>query len=266
MKISIIRRRDAINRVSTEIKYMKFKIPKLKLNFNKKYILGFMVVFVLIGGSALMYQIFTTKGANYSFSQTSWDGGASTTAMANHNDDQENWEYYYSKDDGVSTSTSGQLTLSAQTASTTDTETADFNNAESTSNVYVADGTVYLSKPDGASCANADECLGEYCIDSACLSCAGVYYDNHCLYLGIATESCTTVCSSHGGSAGIYWDNSSCSGIKQFLGCAGCAASNSAQVPSRWDSNGYCLYRTSDDGWDVDASVPSARRLCACIR
>lgn len=106
-------------------------IKNLKLNFTKKRILAFVFIFVLLGASALLYQIFTTRGANYSWVQTIWSGGASTTAKASHTSNQNDWEHYYSKDTLLSTSTAGELTLTASTSSNIDTT---FSVSSSTSN------------------------------------------------------------------------------------------------------------------------------------
>ena len=147
------------------------KITNLKPKKPLHFTIGFVLVFILLGGSAMLYKIFITKGANYSWLQTDWSGGASTTAVARHTTDQNDWTYYYSKDPLLSTSTAGQLTLSSQTASTTDTATADFS-VGTTDNIYVLNDAVYLKKPNGVSCTADTQCTGKCCVSNLCTTAA----------------------------------------------------------------------------------------------
>lgn len=134
--------------------------------FPRRQTIVFLVVFTLVGGSTILYQILSTRGANYSWFQTSWSGGASTTATASHDTDQNDWDKYYSKDANVSTS-GGQLTLNSATLSMTDTADEDFN-AGTADNVYIDNGTVKLKKPNGVSCASQDECTSYCGSDNIC--------------------------------------------------------------------------------------------------
>ncbi len=133
----------------------------LGLSFSRRQIIVFILVFGVIGAGVL-YKTLITRGANYSWLQTSWSGGASTTATASHTNNQTGWTYYYSKDSGISAATPGELTLSAQTASTTDTTDADFN-AGTASNTYVSGDTVYLKKPNGVACTSDSQCTSGKC-------------------------------------------------------------------------------------------------------
>ena len=240
------------------------KIPKnLKLNFTKKHILIFTLVFVVLGSSALLYKIFITKGANYGWLQTSWLGGASTTAVARHPGDISGWTYYYSKDSLLATSSDSlQLTLASTTASTTDTTDANFNGASSTSNVYVSNGTVYLKKPNGVSCTASSECQGGFCGSSGCSSCSGTIFGNYCLYYGVT--SCTSACSSRGGSAGCFTDDSNCNGWRAVfnnnIGSCSSDTTNTSPKILNFMTNGVS-YAPNCSTWD--ASVAGAR-LCAC--
>jgi len=140
---------------------------KYFLSFSKRQVVIFVLVFGVISGGAVLYKTLLTKGANFSWLQTDWSGGASTTAVASHASDQSGWTKYSSKDPLLSTSTDGQLTLSSQTASTTDTAIADFN-AGTASNVYVENGTVKLKKPNGLACTTETECTTNCCSGGVC--------------------------------------------------------------------------------------------------
>ena len=140
---------------------------KYFLSFSKRQVVIFILVFGILGGGAVLYKALLTRGANFSWLQTDWSGGASTTAVARHPGDIDTWTKYSSKDPLLSTSTDGQLTLSSQTASTTDTATADFN-AGTASNTYVENGTVKLKKPNGVACAAGTECTIGCCSGGVC--------------------------------------------------------------------------------------------------
>ena len=140
---------------------------KYFLSFSKRQVVIFVLVFGILGGGAILYKTLLTRGASYGWLQTDWSGGASTTAVARHPGDIDTWTKYSSKDPLLSTSTDGQLTLSSQTASTTDTATADFN-AGTASNTYVENGTVKLKKPNGVACTAGTECTGDCCSDGVC--------------------------------------------------------------------------------------------------
>ena len=144
---------------------------KYFLSFSKRQIVIFVLVFGIISGGAILYKTLLTRGANFSWLQTDWSGGASTTAVARHPADIDTWTKYSSKDALLSTSTDGQLTLSSQTASTTDTADADFN-AGTASNVYIENGTVKLKKPNGVSCTADSQCTGKCCISNLCATAA----------------------------------------------------------------------------------------------
>ncbi len=237
------------------------KLPKnLKLNFTKRNILAFVFVFAILGGSALLYQIFTTRGANYSWVQTSWSGGASTTAKASHTNNQTGWTNFYSKDALLSTSTDGQLTLSSSTSSNTDTT---FSPASSTSNTYVSGGTVYLKKPNGVSCSSSSQCISEICANGYCRNCEGYDYNSKCWRWGSVNQSCDAVCSSFGGSTGAANDTTNCDIAKHFSSCAGgCTSAGTIYMPGEMST--ICYYSSNISNWSSSASSIVINRLCAC--
>ena len=235
---------------------------KYFLSFSKRQIVIFVLVFGILGSGAILYKTLLTRGANYGWLQTDWSGGASTTAVARHPGDIDTWTKYSSKDALLSTSTDGQLTLSSQTASTTDTADADFN-AGTASNTYVENGAVKLKKPNGVSCTSPRQCQSNAC-NTNCVVCSGVSYNNHCLHLGSLNQSCTTVCSSYGGIFEIYTDDTNCNALRQIISCSNCAGLNNGYEPGRMHifSTLLCVYSTGNS--DANNSDANVERLCAC--
>ncbi|PJC52790.1 MAG: hypothetical protein CO030_00985, partial [Candidatus Magasanikbacteria bacterium CG_4_9_14_0_2_um_filter_42_11] len=82
-----------------------------------------------------------TFAASYTFTQTDWSGSASTTATGLHPGDATGWDYF---DSASSTITAGtELTLTAQSASASETSDGDFG-AGTTATTTVASGSVGL--------------------------------------------------------------------------------------------------------------------------
>lgn len=224
-------------------------LKNLKLNFTKKHIIGFVLVFAVLAGGALMYKIFLTKGANYSWLQTDWSGGASTTAIASHVTDQTGWTKYYSKDTLLSTTTDGQLTLDATTATTTDTTTADFNSVSASSSVYTLSDSVYLKKPNGLACTSATECVAGYCLGSICkdLAVGDTYQGGKIFYVsgehGLIAMTSDTSANAQWGCYGttISGADSTTDGAQNTIDIVnGCAeASRAARLCSDLSSGGY---------------------------
>lgn len=250
---------------------LKYQSGKIKFNLSgdrslRKFFV-FLLVFVSIAGGAYIYhQGFFAKGASYGWLQTDWL--ASTTAKASHLTDQSGWTQFYSKDTLVSTSTPGQLTLSSATSSTIDTATADFS-AGTLSNTYATSGAVYLKKPNGVACTADSQWAGGWCGALGCGTCAGYKAPSgYCLYMGNYGQSCTTVCSTHGGSAGRY--NSSASAIYSDIMYAvgeihwgGAALDNGSVYPGDYNGSDFCFYR-NNTSWSESATDGNVRRLCAC--
>ncbi|MCK5320010.1 hypothetical protein KAJ61_01320 [Candidatus Parcubacteria bacterium] len=122
---------------------------------------------VIISGAIIFYKSSTVRGAVYGWTQTSWSGGASTTAIAAHPGDETGWTQFYSADAAISTSTPGQISLASTTASWTETTDDDFN-AGTKDGVYATSGAVFLLKPIGATCSTASECLSGSCSSGVC--------------------------------------------------------------------------------------------------
>ena len=219
----------------------------LGLSFSRRQIIVFILVFGVIGGGVL-YKTLITRGANFSWLQTSWSGGASTTATASHLTDQTGWTKYQSKDALLSTSTDGQLSLTAAIASTTDTTTSDFN-AGTASNVYIENGTVKLKKPNGVACTAGTECTAGYCVNSACntLAVGDTYQGGKVFYLsgghGLISMTSDTSASAQWGCYGstISGADSTTDGAQNTIDIVnGCAeASRAARLCSDLSSGGY---------------------------
>ena len=222
---------------------------KYFLSFSKRQVVIFVLVFGVISGGAVLYKTLLTKGANFSWLQTDWSGGASTTAVASHASDQSSWTKYSSKDPLLSTSTDGQLTLSSQTASTTDTATADFN-AGTASNTYVENGTVKLKKPNGVACTAGTECTGGYCCGTCVSSlavgdtCLGgkVFYvsGGHGLVAMTSDTSASATFGCYDGSA-LTGADSTTNGAQNTIDIvAGCSTAGiAARLCSDLSSGGY---------------------------
>lgn len=92
-------------------------------------------------------------------------------------------------------------------------------------------------------------------------ACDGYLYDDKCWYLGELTESCDTVCSSHGGCKGAYSDTSDCQ-ILNALGvsCGTCTGGASTFKPGVIGT--FCHY--NGESWSSSATFGSFRRLCVC--
>ncbi|HOZ56435.1 MAG TPA: DUF1566 domain-containing protein [bacterium] len=219
----------------------------LGLSFSRRQIITFIIVFGVIGGGVL-YKTLLTRGANFSWLQTSWSGGASTTAKASHLTDQTGWTKYQSKDALLSTSTEGQLSLTAAIASTTDTADSDFN-AGTASNVYIENGTVKLKKPNGVACTAGTECSAGYCVNSACntLAVGDTYQGGKVFYLsgghGLISMTSDTSASAQWGCYGstISGADSTTDGAQNTIDIVnGCAeASRAARLCSDLSSGGY---------------------------
>lgn len=97
--------------------------------------------------------------ATFSWQQSSWTLGASSTAVANHTANQTNWTRFSSSTSNIATTTGGAITLTASSvvAKRYDVD-ADFNAYTKSTNIYVTGGSLKLTKPFGASCAADSEC------------------------------------------------------------------------------------------------------------
>jgi hypothetical protein len=127
--------------------------------------------------------------------------------------------------------------------------------------------TVSCTNPAGGKCDGAGVCQGFS-------SCGGLVYDLGCWYAGAAAQSCTTVCSTHGGysaetlRAGSGGDNTKCNAILTGLGVSGSSIGStwpfSAAVGCMYDQNLSGRYRVPSPATTADASYNGVRRVCAC--
>jgi len=112
-----------------------------------------------------------TEAATFGWTQGSWVT-ASTTAKASHSTNQAGWNYFYSKDAGISTS-SGVISIATANTSWTQTSNADFLTS-TFNNTIATSGTIKLLKPKGATCLTDSECyVGGFCYDN--LNCGEVW-------------------------------------------------------------------------------------------
>ena len=100
--------------------------------------------------------------ASYSFVQSDWSGGASTTNFPNHTSNQTGWTQYYSADPNVSATASG-VTLSGSQTAWTQTSDTDFKTAGNTQTQTYVSGTgtgasISLLKPLGTACTADSQC------------------------------------------------------------------------------------------------------------
>lgn len=91
--------------------------------------------------SLIMPFISSTSAATYSFIQTDWSGGASTTATSTHSNDRTGWNKFYSKDSNIDAG--AELTLTTTSTSITHTLSSDF--LGSNSNVETSTDSIALS-------------------------------------------------------------------------------------------------------------------------
>ena len=161
----------------------------MKIKKFKKFILLGVLVFAIIG-AVIFYHFQIVRSAVYGWVQTDWSGGASTTAVASHPGDETGWTNYYSKDDVISTSTPGEISLSSTTASWVETTDADFN-AGAFDNTFASSSAVWLKKPTGVSCSYSVECTGGYCNpNNICDVCDNFTYSSQTYAVVMIGEQC----------------------------------------------------------------------------
>jgi len=167
--------------IKTIIKEKEFKPLRIAILSQ----LVFTIILTQLG--ILVYQYYTnpSRTATMFLTQTNWGGGASTTLFAIHPTNLTNWTNFYSTSSvDVDTSVAGQVSLTLNESTATQTSDADFNTWSKPSNVYIPTGgnKITLLKPNGASCAGtnvlASECSNGWCNGSSQCSaippCAGL--------------------------------------------------------------------------------------------
>ncbi|MCU0663683.1 MAG: hypothetical protein MUC50_15310 [Myxococcota bacterium] len=127
--------------------------------------------------------------------------------------------------------------------------------------------TVSCTSPSGGKCNGTGVC-------QAASTCAGYVYDLGCWYYGTAGQSCTTVCSTHGGdstetvTAGSSGTDAKCNAILTGLGALGSSITagypNSVGVGCIYDTTLAKRYRVTTPATTTSATYASARRACAC--
>jgi len=181
----------------------------------RKKIIYYAVFFFAVVGLAAGIVLFferagNIKAATFGWLQTDWSGGASTTAFANHANDQSGWNKFYSKSANVDTS-GGEVKLSVVAATTTYTTDTDFN-AFTLDQAYVSGGAVYAKKPDGGSCSSNGQCINNWCNANVCTNpwligpCSGIgvyYQDSGTAQWKTSDTACDTPqCGQNGGQDG----------------------------------------------------------------
>jgi hypothetical protein len=87
--------------------------------------------------TSFIFPRFGAEAATFTFVQTDWSGGASTTATANHASNRTGWTYFFSKDDSIrntATSVTAHSTISKTQTNNTDftAGTASFTSVSGT--------------------------------------------------------------------------------------------------------------------------------------
>ena len=158
---------------------------------KKKFKLIVWAVLLIISvGIIIFYNNTAVRSAVYGWVQTDWSGGADIGDTAAHPGDETGWTKYYSKDEVVSTSTPGEISLSSTTASWIETADADFN-AGTLVNSFASSGAVWLKKPAGTACSYGAECTGGYCnASSTCGTCESFIYSSVTYAVVMIGEQC----------------------------------------------------------------------------
>lgn len=177
---------------------------------NKKFIPLAIILAIAI---FFVYKNFSARSASYSWFQTNWSGGASTTALARHPGDTSGWTKFQSKDSVVTASTTGQISLASTTASWNDTSTTDFSAGILGGAAVVGDGKIelnvcplgYILVPGNAGYGTSNFCVMKY--EAKCAS----------------TSSLTQGLTAFNSGYDTYWNSTS---------TAACTAANNRRVVS----------------------------------
>lgn len=121
----------------------------------------------------------------------------------------------------------------------------------------------------GECCYTSEQnaCSDGYACDSSgtCVQvCGGWLSGGNCWYQGAVAESCTTVCASHGLSAGCFTDSTSCTACKYWHAGATCESSTSPRAPMWLPEIPGCYYQSSCGNWLEGTTHPTGQRLCVC--
>ena len=97
---------------------------------------------------------------------------------------------------------------------------------------------------------------------SACFT-----YGGYCWYRGVAGQSCTQVCSTHGGVklATCNWPvQTDCSIALHWYTCSGGCSADGGGWGGPELSDGLCIYHSPASGGDCSGTYSGATRICAC--
>ena len=108
-----------------------------KKHQNRATALSLTALFILVVGtvvtglisSFIFPAVFQSQAATYTWTQTDWSGGA-TSSVAAHPGDQDGWKWYESKDSNIQIDGSGNITLESTSQEIVDTTTGDFHAGE----------------------------------------------------------------------------------------------------------------------------------------
>ena len=108
-----------------------------------QYMSAVVVLIALVSTALILRQFSPSRAATYNWVQSSWTGGASTTATASHTNvsDRTNWDKYQSASSNMTIGSN--LSITPTTASTTHTLDGDFTGTNV--NTKVASGSVMLN-------------------------------------------------------------------------------------------------------------------------
>ncbi|MFA7314526.1 MAG: fibrobacter succinogenes major paralogous domain-containing protein [Candidatus Magasanikbacteria bacterium] len=150
--------------IKTIIKEKEFKPLRIAI------LSQFVFTLILTQLGILVYQYYTnpSRTATMFLTQTNWGWGASTTLSAIHPTDLTSWNYFYSTSTPlVNTSVAGQVSLTLNEGTATQTSDTDFNTWTKDSSLVTSStgssGRIVLLKPNGATCTQASECSGGGC-------------------------------------------------------------------------------------------------------
>jgi hypothetical protein len=111
--------------------------------------------------SLVMNLLFSDKltgwAQTFSWQQTSWTTGASSTAIATHSNNQTGWTRFSSSTANIATTSTGITLTASSVTAFNHTADADFSGTKS-AEIYVSGGSIRLAKPFGASCTSDVEC------------------------------------------------------------------------------------------------------------
>jgi hypothetical protein len=154
-----------------------------------------------------------TRAATYQWVQSSWSGGADTSAIAGHPSNLTGWTKYFSKDSVISAGNDG-ITGNTTTTNLIDTTNSDFSLASS-SNMYITNDSVTLLKQEGGSCSTSTECANNLCKSGVCTLVGESYQGGKIAYIFKEGDSGYVAGETHGliaatadvatGEYGIRW-------------------------------------------------------------